>query len=96
MFPTSPKNGEKLGTLGLLDGSNPRRFWQRRFYDFNVWSVSKRVEKLKYIHRNPVKRGLAETPDQWRWSSFRYYACGEQGAVVVNDWSVLKSKMRAA
>ncbi len=49
--------------------------WQRRFYDFNVWS--KRIEKLRYMHRNPVKRGLMSEPEQWRWSSYRQYACGE-------------------
>jgi putative transposase len=32
------------------------RFWQRRYYDFNVWSHEKTIEKLKYIHRNPVRR----------------------------------------
>ena len=41
--------------------SRPKRaFWQARFYDFNVWSTKKRVEKLRYMHRNPVKRGLVE------------------------------------
>ncbi|PYV85509.1 MAG: hypothetical protein DMG93_01305 [Acidobacteria bacterium] len=43
-------------------------------------------KKVKYIHRNPVKRGLVETPDQWRWSSFRAYAYGEVGPIRVNDW----------
>ncbi len=33
-------------------------FWQRRFYDFNVWSQKKKMEKLHYMHMNPVKRGL--------------------------------------
>ena len=23
--------------------------WQRRFYDFNVWTEAKRIEKLRYI-----------------------------------------------
>ncbi len=32
--------------------------WQPQYYDFNLWSESKRIEKLRYIHRNPVKRGL--------------------------------------
>ena len=36
----------------------PRSFWQRRFYDFNVWTNKKRIEKLNYMHMNPVKRGL--------------------------------------
>jgi hypothetical protein len=62
----------------------PLRFWQPRFYDFNVWSSRKRIEKLRCIHRNPVTRGLVARPEQWRWSSFRYYAYGEPGIVAVN------------
>jgi REP element-mobilizing transposase RayT len=60
-------------------------FWQRRFYDFNVWSRRKRVEKLRYLHRNPVRRGLVSSPELWRWSSFRWYALGEAGPVAVNQ-----------
>jgi REP element-mobilizing transposase RayT len=43
--------------------------WQKRFYDFNVWTARKRVEKLRYMHRNPVQRGLVASPELWRWSS---------------------------
>ena len=65
-----------------------RAFWQARFYDFNVWTTRKRVEKLRYMHRNPVKRGLAESPEQWRWSSYRFYFLGEVSQVRVNEgWS---------
>ena len=32
-------------------------FWQPRYYDFNVRDHEQFVEKLRYIHRNPVKRG---------------------------------------
>ena len=60
-------------------------FWQARFHDFNVWSPKKHVEKLRYIHRNPVTRGLVSRPDDWRWSSFRHYAYGERGLVAVNE-----------
>jgi hypothetical protein len=59
--------------------------WQRRFYDFVVWSEGKRVEKLRYMHRNPVKRGLVLEPEQWAWSSFRHYAYDERGPVLVNE-----------
>lgn len=79
----------------LWQDSSSHRIWQARFYDYNVWSGRKRVEKLRYIHRNPVRRGLVESPGQWRWSSFRAYACEENGVVRVNDWSVLKPKRRA-
>jgi hypothetical protein len=48
--------------------------WQRRFYDFVVFSEKKRVEKLCYMHRDPVQRRLVFEPAQWAWSSFRHYA----------------------
>ncbi len=44
----------------------PVQIWQKRFYDFNVWSERKRIEKLRYIHRNPVKRGLVPAPSEIR------------------------------
>ena len=46
---------------------------------------SKRAEKLRYMHRNPVRRGLVLAPEQWRWSSYRHYAFGEAGPVLVNE-----------
>ena len=58
-------------------------FWQHRFYDFNVYSKKKRIEKLRYMHRNPVTRKLAVSPDQWAGSSYRYYYFGESGIVKV-------------
>ena len=67
----------------------------RRFYDFNVWTEHKRIEKLRYMHRNPVKRGLVESPEFWRWSSYRAYFLGESGPVKINEWEVLKMKMRS-
>jgi putative transposase len=60
-----------------------QHIWQARFYDFNVWTEHKRVEKLRYIHRNPVERGLVAESDQWPWSSFRSYAYGEAGQSVL-------------
>ncbi len=59
--------------------------WQRRFYDFVVFTEKKRVEKLRYMHRNPVKRGLVLEPQQWPWSSFCDYVEGRRGAVLVNE-----------
>ena len=49
-------------------------FWQRRFYDFNVWSAKKRNEKMNYMHFNPVKRGLVVHPQDWLWSSYGFYS----------------------
>jgi putative transposase len=92
VVPTSRKVGEKWGTP--RSSSFPQHFWQSRFYDFNVWTEKKRVEKLRYIHRNPVKRGLVSSPEQWPWSSYRYYLCGEKGPVKINDTEILVMTVR--
>jgi putative transposase len=60
------------------------RFWQRRFYDFNVWSVRKKNEKMNYMHFNPVKRGLVEKPQEWAWSSYNFYWHNENGLCSPN------------
>jgi putative transposase len=69
---------------------NTHHVWQARFYDFNVWNDEKRTEKLGYMHRNPVTRGLVIEPDQWRWSSCRSYMYAEPGLVKINDWELWK------
>ena len=74
-----------------------RAFWQARFYDFNVRTTKKRVEKLRYMHRNPVKRGLVGAPEEWRWSSYRFYLLDEAGPVRVNEgWTKISFRDRAA
>jgi len=66
-------------------------FWQARYYDFNVWSEEKRIEKLKYIHRNPVRRGLVSKSEDWPWSSFRHFATGVEGTVEIeSQWTADK------
>lgn len=72
--------------LRTLAGDGP--FWQARYYDFNVWSERKLMEKLRYLHRNPVKRGLVDRPEEWAWSSFRHYVSGMEGVVEIeSQWT---------
>ena len=66
-------------------GSDENRFWKPRGYDFNVHGEDKLVGKIDYIHRNPVRRGLVGRPDQWRWSSFRFYEDGDISPIAM-DW----------
>ena len=76
------KTSRKLKSPGEI------HFWQRRYYDFNVHSELKRVEKLRYMHRNPVRRGLAAKPEDWPWSSFLHYATGKMGTVEIeSEWT---------
>lgn len=60
-------------------------FWLQRFYDFNVWSSGKLEQKLEYMHRNPVQRGLVSHPKHWPWSSWSYYEKGEAGLIRIDN-----------
>jgi putative transposase len=68
----------------LLRGETLGAFWQARFYDFNVYSKGKKMEKLHYMHANPVIRGLVKDPKDWPWSSWSFYEKGEVGLVRVD------------
>jgi putative transposase len=81
----------KLAVSQKLRGASPHPFWQPRYCDFNVWSERKRVEKLRYLHRNPVNRGLLAAPEDWAWSSFRHYLTGEESIVEIESrWTAQK------
>ena len=90
--PTSRNGGETWG-IPICDGAS-NHFWMARFYDFNVWTEKKRIEKLEYIHNNPVRRGLVASPEEWRWSSCRWYLNREAGPVKIYDTDILVMRVR--
>ena len=74
--------------LPFEEGGEPlRSFWQARFYDFNVYSERKRIEKLNYMHANPVTRKLVDHPKDWRWSSWGCYAGLAKVLVRIDPWN---------
>jgi hypothetical protein len=80
------------GQLDLWAEDKSEHVWQKRFYDFNVWNEAKRVEKLRYIHRNPVKAGIggdARAVGVEQLSSVRVWGeghgAGELSGVGVED-----------
>jgi len=70
------QEGQGVPHVSRFSRRGPQHIWQKRFYDFNVWTEHKRIEKLRYMHRKPVNRGLVASPELWRWSSFRAYLGG--------------------
>jgi putative transposase len=74
--------------LSVSMRSRERPFWQAHYYDFNVSTHEKFVEKLRYMHRNPVKRGLVARPEDWKWSSYGHYLTGTRGTVEIeSEWT---------
>lgn len=67
----------ELVTGRLADVGQPTQvafgLWQSGFYDFNVYSDATLVEKLSYIHNNPVRSGLVSVPEDYKWSTCNSY-----------------------
>jgi putative transposase len=90
-----PKKHSLSSTLRVIKGESSkllkgthRHFWQPRYYDFNVFTTRKFKEKIQYIHRNPVTRGLVSKPEDYRWSSFNHYATGEPSPIEIeSEWT---------
>jgi len=91
-----PVKGAVSGVIHALKLSvamrrTERPFWQARYYDFLVHNEEKRVEKLRYMHRNPVVRGLVAKREEWAWSSLRHYATGVKGRVEIeSQWNAMR------
>jgi len=83
-------DGKKLGTaIQVLKQRFSRTrtdefVWEPRYHDFNVFTEAKRIEKLRYMHRNPVKAGIVERPEDWPWSSFNAYATNQPHPVQIS------------
>jgi putative transposase len=80
----------KQATSRRLRGAR-EKFWQDRYYDSNIRGDKARSAVMRYIHRNPVVRGLVERPEDWPWSSYRHYASGVMGTVEIeSQWTAFR------
>ena len=90
---SEPQRGLLADAMHYLKLSVAKRlgtgvFWQKRYYDRYVRDEREFIKKLRYIHRNPVQRGLAVEPGEWKWSRFRHYALREKGVVEIeSEWT---------
>jgi putative transposase len=57
---------ERRGTEGPV--------WQHQFWDRFVRHAKEFNERLTYMHFNPVRKGLVNHPEEWRWSSYNNFA----------------------
>jgi len=77
--------------------ANFAAFWAAAVLRLQRGTTKKRIEKLRYMHRNPVKRRLVELPEQWRWSSYRFYFLNQTGPVRINEgWEKISFRSPAA
>ena len=53
------------------------QFWERNPLSIEIWSEKILLQKLKYIHENPVRSGLCKYPDDYKYSSALFYKFGK-------------------
>jgi putative transposase len=72
------------------DGALHARFhvWQEGFCPEILFSRKFLDQKATYVHANPVRKGLAEDPAQWKYSSFKAWAIGDMEPFPVDplEW----------
>lgn len=83
-YPWCRKMLERFRLPATVHDESEYRIWQRRFRPFNVYSRKKVLEKLNYMHNNPVKRGLVQHPGDWPWSSWRFYFLNDASLLTID------------
>ena len=51
-------------------------FWKRRSLGIELFSPAVFQQKLDYIHNNPVRAGLCDVPENYYYSSAKFYQTG--------------------
>jgi REP element-mobilizing transposase RayT len=61
---------------------NEYKIWESGYHPQLMDDHDKLLQKIEYIHLNPVRKGLVEKPEDWKYSSARNY--------LLNDESIIK------
>ena len=70
----------------IVDVNCRTRFWQYGGgFDRNVRTDEELAKEIRYIHRNPIERGLVTRPEDWRWSSVRWRMGKRTGEVECDE-----------
>jgi putative transposase len=73
---------------------NESGIWQRRFWEHYLKDGRDIQRHIAYIHYNPVKHGLVQSPQDWPWSTYNDYV--KSGRYAIIDYVDLQQEMTAA
>jgi putative transposase len=66
-FPRDPTMGQTIENWKRFLSRNHKIDWQRDFFDHRLRNHHELAEKLDYILKNPVRKGLCERAEDWPW-----------------------------
>lgn len=80
---------EKLKLAVTQKRNHAYAVWQKKVRSIDLESPKFVLQKLNYVHMNPVRAGFCDHPAKWKWSSFHSYLPHEPGDVPIEiDWKV--------
>jgi REP element-mobilizing transposase RayT len=59
------------------------QFWERNPLSVEIWTEKTLMQKLNYLHQNPVRAGLCKYPEDYKYSSALFYKTG------IDNWGFL-------
>ncbi len=60
--------------------------WQEGFHPQSIPTDAIMLQKLDYLHGNPVKRGLVAAPEHWVYSSAHAWLPGARALLRCDEW----------
>ena len=82
-FDLLENNSELLKEFEVVASDRKYQFWERNALSVEIWSEKVFLQKLKYIHANPVRARLCNYPLQYKYSSASFYHTG------IDNWGFL-------
>lgn len=69
----------------LIVNAKDRKYqvWERNSLGIPLWTQTVFAQKLSYIHNNPLRAGLCKWPEDYKYSSAKFYEKNER------DWTFL-------
>jgi putative transposase len=78
----------KGGQAEVPLSTGKQAIWQHRFWEHQIRDENDFVKHVEYIHFNPVKHGLANSPKAWPHSTFHRFV---QQGIYPGDWGADKA-----
>jgi len=71
--------------LRFEKGMQRFKVWKERYDAVIIRDQRVLATKINYIHENSVRKGLVENPEDWEFSSAKYYLNGQQGRLPIRN-----------
>lgn len=74
----------KVFEVNAKDGKY--QLWQRNPLSIDLWTKEVFIQKMEYIHYNPVTAGICTYPEQYKYLSAKFYETGEDEFGILTHW----------